>query len=108
MEELNIEAWLDGQRVGHILCERHNERLQICDLWVEPMKRRQGIGTALLQRVLDSADATGVREICGDVTQDDIETCPGLLRWYERHGFVVREPDDQSIRTAAQKVVRRR
>lgn len=106
-EELNIEATLDGRRVGNLWCERCGERLQICDLRIDEKQRRRGIGTALLQRAINAADAAGVREIWGEVTSKDIEGWPGLLRWYEKHGFAVQEPDDECIRTAARKIVRR-
>lgn len=106
-EELNIEARLDGHRIGYVWCERDRERLQICDLRIDDKQRRRGIGTGLLQRALDSADVAGVREIWGEVTLKDIERWPGVLRWYERHGFVVQEADDECIRTAAKKIVRR-
>lgn len=107
-EELNIEARLDGCRIGYVWCERRRDRLQICDLRIDEEQRRRGIGTALLRRLIDDADTAGVREIWGEVTSKDIEDWPGLLPWYKRHDFVVRDPDAECIRTAAKKIVRQR
>lgn len=108
LEELNVEAWHDGKKVGYALCERHREQLKICDLWIEQRLRRNGIGTGLLRHLLQTADAAGVREIWGEVTLEDVGRWHGLLQWYERHNFVAQEPDDACIPTAAKKIIRRR
>lgn len=108
VDELNIEARLDGRRIGYFRSERCGARLKICDLRIDDKQRCRGFGTALLQLALDLAAAAGVREIWGEVVLKDIEGWPGLLRWYERHGFEVQEPDQDCIANSAKKIVRRR
>lgn len=53
--------------------------------------RKQGLGTAMLRRVISEANARGAERIVGSVTPDDRKDNPGLLAWYAKHGFVVTE-----------------
>jgi N-acetylglutamate synthase-like GNAT family acetyltransferase len=93
-EDLDVEAHLDGKRIGCASCTRDGDRLKLADIAIEDEKlRHRGYGTGLLRFILDRADAKGIKEIRGIVTAQDLQTCPGLLAWYERHGFTVEEPE---------------
>jgi hypothetical protein len=127
----DIEAWLGGVRIGYARCVPKGERLTLGDIHVEeeiprrwpilhnllhffvgkrcPWRtRRLGIGNQLLTRLLQKADASGFQEICGSIMPADIQAWPGLLDWYRRHGFVATEPDEQCLRGAVKKIVRRK
>lgn len=52
---------------------------------VDPDHQRLGIGTALLERVIQSARAAGCRELACDTA----ESATHLIALYERHGFRV-------------------
>jgi ribosomal protein S18 acetylase RimI-like enzyme len=92
-DDLDIEASLEGRRVGYIWCLRDGCRLKIADLQVAQAYQRRGIGARLLRTVLQAADGAGIDEVWGVVTDDDLKRWPGLLRWYERNGFTITEPD---------------
>src|SRR4051812_39038104 len=93
--ELDAEARLNGLRIGYANCIRRADRLQLADIRIEeqfrfgrptivrrllsligmrrPVRLRcRGIGTELLRTVLRAADSTGIREIWGSVTADDL------------------------------------
>ena len=129
--DIDIDAMIAGVKVGHVKTVRDGDRLLLADLNVADSIPRQwpvfpnllravlgerppwsargkGIGRELLRRVLEEADTTGVCEIWGSMTSRDIKKTPYLVKWYERLGFLVREPDGECIRDAAQKVVRPR
>lgn len=106
--------------IGYARGEREGDRLRLLDFKVEksappgtdfpqgtPLRGR-GIGTALLTRLLQEADAAGLREIWGNVTQNDIDETPHLLAIYEKHSFSVQEPDGECESNPAKKIVRRR
>lgn len=107
-EDLDAEAVLDGVRIGNANCTREGARLKIADIEVKEYARRRGIGTRLLQLILRAADAAQGREVWGSITAEDLARLPGLIAWYERHGFVATESDDRTLPHACRKVVRRR
>jgi GNAT superfamily N-acetyltransferase len=49
--------------------------------------RRRGIGTALLQLVIDHVRERQLSRICGSIVEKDIERTPNLIEWYEKRGF---------------------
>ena len=61
---------------------------QLDELYVVPDLRDAGIGTALLRRAREVADAAGAPEMHINVDEIDTDT----RRFYERHGFVNIEP----------------
>lgn len=69
-----IPLWADGLR--------HRAQL---GLGVRKPWRRQGIGEALVQRVIERARATGLRRIDLEARADNA----GAIRLYERLGFVI-------------------
>lgn len=58
------------------------------ELYVRPDLRDQGIGTAVIQHLLDLAAERGVDLIEINVDEGDVDT----QRFYERHGFRTTEP----------------
>ncbi len=55
--------------------------------------RGRGLGTALLNRLIDHTRAAGAEELWGEVFQQDIQNSPELLDWYQRLGFERRPPE---------------
>jgi GNAT superfamily N-acetyltransferase len=125
------QARLHGVRIGYAHCVRTGDRLLLGDinvlaempvvqrtlgervlaLFMNPDAQRlrhRGIGSELLERVLHEADEAGIQETWGCVKQEDLAEQPTLLRWYERHGFVVQEPDSECLPGTVKKIVRRR
>lgn len=49
--------------------------------------RHRGLGTKLLNLLIEHAKERKVHRLYGSVMQDDIEKTPRLVEWYERHGF---------------------
>src|SRR4051812_7405111 len=101
-DDFNVVAKLDGSRIGNAWGTRDGDRLTLEDIEVKgddelPLTlrqrfgrlRRRGIGTEILRRFLERADAEGITEIRGTVMSDAIVENRGLLAWYERQGFVV-------------------
>ncbi|QOV92122.1 N-acetyltransferase [Humisphaera borealis] len=120
-DDFNLEATLDGMWVCRALGTREGDRLRLEDMQVRPdvevpkallkqvgTLRGNKIGTEVLRRFLRRADAEGVREIFGSVTQKDIEENRDLLGWYRREGFEVTVPDGDCLDHAGHKIVRRR
>jgi GNAT superfamily N-acetyltransferase len=68
--------------------------------------RGRGIGSRILGRVLTEAEAIGAAEVWGSVVPSDIDRSPLLLQWYERHGFVITNPDHVCIPAAVKKISR--
>jgi GNAT superfamily N-acetyltransferase len=56
---------------------------QLEELYVQPRRRGQGIGTALLRAVLTEVRARGGAEVQINVDEVDVDA----RRFYERHGF---------------------
>lgn len=127
--DLDVTALWCRRCVGYARCSISQNRLEIADMKVDnnhpipwpifhvflirmgfKVRRRsfrnKGIGSLLLRRVLAEADAMGIEEVWGSVTEDDIAQSPFLLAWYERRGFTVIEPDVECIKTAFRKITR--
>jgi hypothetical protein len=130
-DDFDVEARLDGIRIGHARCFATGDRLLLADIRIDkevPRKwpvlpgllgllvgtrcpwrpRGLGIGHHLLTRLLREADGKGMREIWGSVMPADMHAWPGLLAWYQRHGFVIMALDAECLPGAAKKIVRRK
>lgn len=79
-----LVAVLDGRAVGCVAVKRLDERTgEIKRLYVRPAGRGRGIGSLLVERVLDEARSLGYRRVVLD-TMAHMTSAIGL---YERHGF---------------------
>lgn len=78
-------AVVEGKPVGLVFADREGEFAYIDNLYIVADKRGQGIGGALMERVLEFLEASGVREIELMVTADNAAAV-GL---YENAGFEV-------------------
>lgn len=67
--------------------------------------RGHGIGTSMVEHFLDWCRTNGKNEAYGTVVQKDLDETPGLLDWYQRHGFEIRTPDDRCLGNAVCMVV---
>jgi ribosomal protein S18 acetylase RimI-like enzyme len=72
----------DGNPIGRLYLERRTTRWHIVDIALLPDRRGHGIGTALLEAVIDSAQVDG-RSVGLFVDRDNV-----ALRLYRRLGFV--------------------
>ena len=59
--------------------------------------RQRGLGTLLLTNVIEHARKLGAVSLRGEVFQADVENNPGLLNWYERHGFNQSAPQPEQM-----------
>jgi ribosomal-protein-alanine N-acetyltransferase len=68
--------------VGYVICSRHHTVWHLMDIAVEPTRRREGIGSALVQAMLD--------RLPGPDEQVTLEVRPSNdagIKLYERFGF---------------------
>lgn len=101
-----IDLVAHGTRLGKIWGVRNGSRLLLSDITVEdPRHMHEGIGSRLLEAFLARARESGITEVWGSVTHDDIRQTPHLLDWYQKRGFSVFEPDDECLETAIKKIV---
>lgn len=54
--------------------------------------RDQGLGSALLSRLIQYAQDNGIQFLHGEVFRPDLENNPKLLQWYQKHGFEIKQP----------------
>ena len=59
------------------------------ELYVVPDRRGQGLGSAMISRLVDDAEHSGVSAVEINVDQGDVDA----QRFYERHEFTGAEPD---------------
>ena len=85
---------------------RQDVRLLLSDLVLESEHlKHRGLGNQLLDQLVAKAKSEGINEIYGSVTHDDVVRTPYLLAWYQRHGFVITEPDQDCLPNAKVKIV---
>lgn len=51
--------------------------------------RQIGLGTAMLEFVINQAEELGMNSIYGEITRDDAAKTPYLIDWYQQHGFTI-------------------
>jgi len=91
-------AAFSGQPVGYVDLELRSQEgqdaLWICELYVVPERRRQGIGTALLKRAVAFARRGGWNTAYGTTEPDN----PGGLAVLRKAGFkIMRAGEDQFL-----------
>ena len=70
------EAYLEGERVGELAYERHDDVVTAIRTEVDPAAEGKGIGGRLAETLLDEARAAGQRVV---------PLCPFVKGWIERH-----------------------
>jgi GNAT superfamily N-acetyltransferase len=78
---------VDGERAGRLVINRADDQIVIVDITLLPKFRRLGIGSGLVRRLLDEADAGRLRVRC-HVLQDS-----NARRFWERAGFAAQGDD---------------
>ena len=78
----------DGERVGLVVVRPQGDGLLLDHLYLAPSAQGRGIGAAVMAAVLTDADARGL-----PVRLTALRESPAK-RFYERHGFVLREQSD--------------
>lgn len=114
--KLSYGSW----RVGYAYCSFDGKVMRLNDILVDddvvlpprtllhalwrilskpkPLEMRgQGLGTAMLQQVVEETHARGAERIVGLVTPEDRRNNPELLAWYAKHGFVALEQPDKTV-----------
>jgi len=76
-------AQLDSQCIGYAIMSAGAGEAHVLNLCVAEEWRRQGLGAALLQQLLDYAEQAGAREIFLEVRPSNT----GALRLYKANGF---------------------
>lgn len=72
----------DGAKVGCVTLKRIPDGLEIEHFYLEPALHNRGIGSEVLRRLLDEADALGLPVTIGVLKQSP------AARFYRRQGFV--------------------
>jgi GNAT superfamily N-acetyltransferase len=76
----------DGRDVGMVRCARDqttNDTAWLISMWVAPEARRSGVGSALVDRVVEWARTNGIRRLLLDVADGNAEA----IALYQRKGF---------------------
>ena len=77
-----LAALEEGVMVGYLVCSRYDTVWHLMNVAVDPRRRRQGIATALLDRLFEQADKPNEQYTLEVRTSND-----GAIRLYERFGF---------------------
>ena len=76
-------AALEGDvLIGYLICSRYDTVWHIMNIAVEPTRRREGVGTALLLTLIERID-----EVRARFTLEVRESNVGAIALYERYGF---------------------
>jgi [ribosomal protein S18]-alanine N-acetyltransferase len=77
-----LAALEDGAIVGYLVCSRYDTVWHLMNVAVEPRRRRDGIASALLERLFEEADKPNEQYTLEVRTSND-----AAIRLYERFGF---------------------
>ena len=77
-----LAALEDGEMVGYLVCSRYDTVWHLMNVAVEPDRRRQGIASALLDRLFEQADKPNEQYTLEVRTSNE-----SAIRLYERFGF---------------------
>jgi ribosomal-protein-alanine N-acetyltransferase len=79
-----LAAMLEGRMSAYLICSRYDRVWHIMNVAVDPDVRRQGLGTALLTRLLERVDDEDAR-----YTLEVRRSNGGAIELYEGFGFLV-------------------
>ena len=77
-----LAALREGEMLGYLICSRYDTVWHIMNVAVDPIRRREGIATALLADLLRRLDGQDAR-----FTLEVRESNAGAIALYERFGF---------------------
>jgi ribosomal-protein-alanine N-acetyltransferase len=77
-----LAALEDGEMVGYLVCSRYDTVWHLMNVAVEPDRQRQGIASALLERLFEHADRPSEQYTLEVRTSNE-----SAIRLYERFGF---------------------
>jgi [ribosomal protein S18]-alanine N-acetyltransferase len=77
-----LTALEDGEIVGYLVCSRYDTVWHLMNVAVEPSRQRQGIASALLERLFEQADRPNEQ-----YTLEVRTSTESAIRLYERFGF---------------------
>jgi ribosomal-protein-alanine N-acetyltransferase len=77
-----LAALEDGEMVGYLVCSRYDTVWHLMNVAVEPDRQRQGIASALLERLFEQADRPSEQYTLEVRTSNE-----SAIRLYERFGF---------------------
>ena len=78
---INLAAVSDGEIAGYVICAKYVEAYHIMTLAVDPDHRREGVGSALLDAVIERAGKDA------NYTLEVRVSNAGAIALYERYGF---------------------
>jgi len=79
-----LAAMRDGRLAGYMICSRYERVWHIMNVAIDPDHRRQGLATALLNRLIERVDDDDAR-----YTLEVRRSNDGALVLYERFGFKI-------------------
>jgi [ribosomal protein S18]-alanine N-acetyltransferase len=77
-----LAATRAGELVGYLVCSRYDRVWHLMNVAIDPVERRQGLATALLQELLDRVDDERAQ-----YTLEVRQSNDGAIALYERFGF---------------------
>jgi [ribosomal protein S18]-alanine N-acetyltransferase len=77
-----LAALEDGTMIGYLVCSRYDTVWHLMNVAVEPERQRQGVATALLERLFEQADKPSEQYTLEVRTSNE-----SAIRLYERFGF---------------------
>jgi [ribosomal protein S18]-alanine N-acetyltransferase len=77
-----LAGWLDDRIVAYLVCSRYDTVWHLMNVAVDDRLRRQGLATAMLERLFEMADRPNAQYTLEVRTSND-----GAIRLYERLGF---------------------
>jgi [ribosomal protein S18]-alanine N-acetyltransferase len=77
-----LAALEDGELVGYLVCSRYDTVWHLMNVAVDPVRQRQGIASALLERLFEEADKPSEQYTLEVRTSNE-----GAIQLYERFGF---------------------
>lgn len=79
---ISLAALIDGRLAGYLVCSRYDTLWHVMNIAVDVRLLRQGIATALLERLFDMADRPNEQYTLEVRTSNE-----AAIRLYERFGF---------------------
>ncbi len=89
---LEIDVQYKGKRCGYLHFTCHDRSIEICDIYVNPNHRKNGLGSYMMKFFLTLARANGFEEVCARIKPEDNFPIDRLMAWYQGFGFQATPP----------------